>query len=624
MHPASHRVLTTALLSRAALACVVAGLIASSSEALEMEYAIVGEPNNPSEPSNTYGLPNLGTVSVPFRMGRYEVTNAQYAEFLNAKAASDPYALYDGRMESDTTHGGIARSGVDGSYTYAARPGFAARPVVYVNFFDTLRFANWLHNGQGSADTEAGAYTLQPNPGNLPYPANGGDVVREANATVFIPNENEWYKAAYHAGGATYFSFATRSNATPTAQAPPGGANSANYSSAVSGGTHTAVGAYAQAASHYGTFDQSGNVQEWLETLNGGFRILRGGHFANSDSALSVLGRGYWFADGAFEHTGFRVASSVGPPTIPAPPRGLGKIMPLGDSLTQSQNNLYGFRYYLWTRLLDQGVDFDFVGTLLDNGLGGYPPWPPHRGLNFDQQHEGHSGKRTDEIRDAVLAWSASYVPDVVLLIAGTNDALHRADRNPALAAADLKETIVRLRTRNAQAHFLVAQLPPVGPANTFAGAPANDYVVALNTLIAALPVDPALAGAHVTIVDLYTGFDLGTDFLGDGIHPNAAGEQKIAARIFEALQISALNSTTGVDAGGHLTVTFLRLQSLFRLSYAVEVSGNLQQWLSGPAETEEVGTPIDHFNGTETVTIRDRKSTATDGQRFIRLRLSY
>jgi formylglycine-generating enzyme required for sulfatase activity len=586
--------------------------------AVEMEYVIVGEPNNPTEPNNIYGLPNLGSVPAVFRMGKYEVTNAQYAEFLNAKAASDPYALFDGRMEGDTMHGGIARTGVDGSYTYAPRPGFAARPVVYVNFFDALRFANWLHNGQGTADTEAGAYSLQPNPGNLPYPANGGSVVREPNATVFIPEENEWYKAAYHAGGSTYFNFPTRSSTAPTAEAPPGGANSANFASAVGGGTHSAAGAYGQAASHYGTFDQGGNVQEWLETLNAGFRILRGGHFTNNDSALSALGRGYWFADGAFEHTGFRVASSVPPPTVPAPPRGLGRIMPLGDSLTQSQNDLFSFRYYLWARLLDQGVAFDFVGTLLDNGIGGFPPWPPHQGQPFDQNHEGHSGLETDDIRAQVSGWMSGYVPDVVLLIAGTNDALN--GRDPALAISDLKGIITHLRSRNPQVSVLLAKLPPVGASNVAA----NNVINSINALIPSIVTDPTLAGVRITIVDLHTGFDFATEGRSDGIHPNAAGEQKIAARFFEALQVAALESISGADASGHLAVTFLRIQSPFQLAYTVEVSGNLQQWFSGPAETEVVGTPIDHFNGTETVTIRDKKSPATDGQRFIRLRLSY
>ncbi len=58
----------------------------------------------------------------------------------------------------------------------------------YVSFFDAMRFTNWLHNGQGSGDTESGAYTI----------GSGTDEVRSANAKYWIPSEDEWYKAAYY------------------------------------------------------------------------------------------------------------------------------------------------------------------------------------------------------------------------------------------------------------------------------------------------------------------------------------------------------------------------------------------------------------------------------------------
>src|SRR5439155_16248672 len=94
-----------------------------------------------------------GAVAHKFRFGKYEVSNAQYAAFLNSVAATDTYSLYNPQSS------GIARSGSSGSYSYSTIAGQANLPVNYVSWYDALRFANWLDNGepvgpQSSATTE--------------------------------------------------------------------------------------------------------------------------------------------------------------------------------------------------------------------------------------------------------------------------------------------------------------------------------------------------------------------------------------------------------------------------------------------------------------------------------------
>jgi formylglycine-generating enzyme required for sulfatase activity len=96
-----------------------------------------------------------------------------------------------------TGTGGITRSGSDGSYTYAAIAGREKMPVNRVSYFDALPFVNWLHNGQGSGDTETGAYTLH---GGTPTPSNPM-VQRNPGAFIFLPTDDEWYKAAYYDTG---------------------------------------------------------------------------------------------------------------------------------------------------------------------------------------------------------------------------------------------------------------------------------------------------------------------------------------------------------------------------------------------------------------------------------------
>ena len=218
-----------------------------------------------------------GAVAYTFRIGKYELNNSQYAAFLNAVAADDVHELWSTNMSANI-HGGIERLGSPGDYSYAVKPGMGHQPVGWVDFYDALRFCNWLHNGQpsGAEDnttTEDGAYTLTP------QAIADENVLRNPGARFWLPSDDEWYKAAYHqpheSGGdpSDYWLYPTRSNDTPFSEPPPGGSNSAN-TCCETGNMATDVGAYIHAPSFYGTFDQAGNVQEWTEWTDD-FTFLR-------------------------------------------------------------------------------------------------------------------------------------------------------------------------------------------------------------------------------------------------------------------------------------------------------------------------------------------------------------
>ena len=89
------------------LALVISLLWAISATAITIETVPVGK------------LP--GYVANAFEMGKTEVTNAQYVEFLNAIAGSDPYGLYNTAMATETT-AGIVRSGSAPDFTYSIKP----------------------------------------------------------------------------------------------------------------------------------------------------------------------------------------------------------------------------------------------------------------------------------------------------------------------------------------------------------------------------------------------------------------------------------------------------------------------------------------------------------------------
>src|SRR5688572_29175610 len=100
---------------------------ANASAAATFDWAPVGDPGNAAD--NT----GFGSVSTSYFVSRYEVTNAQYAQFLGAKAVSDPLGLYNANMGSHPL-GGIVRSGVSGSFSYSVKSGYADMPVVFVSW----------------------------------------------------------------------------------------------------------------------------------------------------------------------------------------------------------------------------------------------------------------------------------------------------------------------------------------------------------------------------------------------------------------------------------------------------------------------------------------------------------
>jgi formylglycine-generating enzyme len=250
----------------------------------------------------------LGAVSYDFTIGKYEVTQGQWAEFLNSVAGtSDTYGLFS----YDATTQNITRSGagtVEDPWTYAAAANNL--PVGMTTFWDAARFVNWMNTG----DTENGAYTLGGYAGS-----NGSSIVRNAslvNAFV-LPSANEWHKAAYYdpalnSGAGGYWSYGTQSNTQPSnVLTDPTVANLANWKNS----TLTTVGLLTNSDSAYGAFDMMGNIHEWNDTVKVTSpttnRITMSGWFSMPSTYASVLlNTRYSGGDPGvpYQHTGFRVA----------------------------------------------------------------------------------------------------------------------------------------------------------------------------------------------------------------------------------------------------------------------------------------------------------------------------
>ncbi len=290
------RVLRNRCGANARLSLGIAALLAVAGlawGAMPLLLAPVGDEGNASD------VTGFGAVSYAYRIGVNEVTRAEYAAFLNAVAATDTHGLYNPNM-------GITRSGNPGSHMYAATDG--SLPVAWVSWYDALRFANWLNNGQpvgapGAASTETGAYTFS---GETSVSA------RNPGAKVFLPSEDEWYKAAYYQGGnnAWYWTYPTRSDGAPLASLPASSDNAGNFDRAVN--AVTPAGAYPASQGYYGTRDQAGNVAEWNEALVDGDRGVRGGSYDDYPLLLQAFYRDSQSPSQENEFVGFRIAATAG------------------------------------------------------------------------------------------------------------------------------------------------------------------------------------------------------------------------------------------------------------------------------------------------------------------------
>jgi len=210
------------------------------------------------------------------------------------------------------------------------------------------------------------------------------------------------------------------------------------------------------------------------------------------------------------------------------------KVMPLGDSITGSPGC---WRQLLWSRLQSSGyTGVDFVGTLNDS---------TSCGVAYDGDNEGHGGFLATNIlsQNLLPGWLSSSQPDVVMVQLATNDVWSNISTSTILST--FGGLVDQMRAYKPSMRIVVAQILPMNPSGCSECA---QRVIDLNAAIPVWAAGKSTATSPITVVDTWTGFNTATD-TGDGVHPNDAGNQKLAAAWYPAL-------TAAVDSVGGSTPT--------------------------------------------------------------------
>jgi lysophospholipase L1-like esterase len=266
------------------------------------------------------------------------------------------------------------------------------------------------------------------------------------------------------------------------------------------------------------------------------------------------------------------------------------RILPLGNSITDGNGEHNSYRRPLWHMLDSAGFNVDFIGSKNLNGYDDQIPPEP----DFDMDHEGHAGWTSSDImsgpdgwdqqRGTLPEWLEKYTPDIVLLHIGTNDIFNC--RSASSILTNISYIINELRNDNPRVIIFLAQILPLAgtdklgfddrycnPSKTL-----NQLIVELNNAIAASIENLSNAESPVYLVDQYTGIDPDID-LFDGIHPNEAGEVKMAkswynklAPVLDTLQHQSRNyyiSPLGSDTGpGTLSNPWKTIDKVNRISF--------------------------------------------------------
>ena len=189
------RVLAVSLYVACISTVVRADSFGSGANQFTIDFVTIGNPGNGADiraEANPYGC---GSVDYTYRIGKYEVINAQWDAFISGA--------------------GVPSGNPSHAYGLAAYFEGANVPTNNVSWYAAAQFCNYLTSG----DKSKGAYLFSGDN------ADAGDflgidrslAVSTYGIAYVIPTEDEWYKAAYYKpDGSGYSVYANGTDVAPT------------------------------------------------------------------------------------------------------------------------------------------------------------------------------------------------------------------------------------------------------------------------------------------------------------------------------------------------------------------------------------------------------------------------
>ncbi|HPZ06576.1 MAG TPA: SUMF1/EgtB/PvdO family nonheme iron enzyme [Candidatus Eremiobacteraeota bacterium] len=244
---------------------------------------------------NQYESPPHQVKLTNFYMSNYSVTNTEYNSFLNSTGNQIEGKVQWMQIENNEY------CGINKDEKFTVKEGYEHRPLVYVSWFGSVAYCNWLSEQEG----------LEKCYGDINYRGQV-DVTKNGYR---LPTEAEW-EYACRAGTTTDYYWGDTMNDAFCWHSGNSQKNHHNVGTA-GGGGHP---------NNFGLFDMSGNVWEWCSDWfgnypstpvvnpvgpkGGTYRVVRGGSW-NKDAHQSRSANRSSIWPGSRSHSlGFRIAKT--------------------------------------------------------------------------------------------------------------------------------------------------------------------------------------------------------------------------------------------------------------------------------------------------------------------------
>lgn len=273
--------------------------------------------------------------------------------------------------------------------------------------------------------------------------------------------------------------------------------------------------------------------------------------------------------------------------------RHYGKLVFIGDSITQGGNGNPSYRYQVFTNLANQGVPinsaagYEFVGSVSGAYQSNAGTTPDVNGQVFGNHHDGHwgwrafwengrvalpSGRRSNNRGEGtILNWTGqvspqeydldtlgnkvsypdsgasgtgntgvTYIPDSAVIMIGINDLA--GGSAPTQVRDDVGTMIDQLQAANANVSIYLSEV-----LHTDQGAALQADVDTFNGLLPALATSKTTATSSVWLIPTGDGFDPAA-MTYDSVHPNTAGETHVGDRISGGMGIIEMPDVVVTD----------------------------------------------------------------------------